>query len=140
MMAPPKKSSVMFALLAVFLCYCCGSSHNFVVAVDNNDDSNSKAATKARTNFLRRSMTDNQVDVVVVNDAVAKDRRELMPSNNKCGCSTCTQEVLNVDAGGYSCGARIDWMVSSMEYSEEDACNLVAGEEFPSGMYLYLYG
>ena len=120
-MVPPKKSSVMFALLAVFLCYCYGSSHKSVVAVDNNDDSNIKGAIKARTNFLRRSMTDNQVDVVVVvNDAFAEDQRELMPSNNKCECSTCTQEVLNVDAGGYSCGARIDWMVSSMEYSEKD--------------------
>jgi hypothetical protein len=128
----PKISSFIFASLVVFLCYCCGSSRNLVVAVGNDDSS--KEATKATATFLRRS-TENRVHVVV-NDGAVEDERELMPLvSNKCGCSTCTEEVLNTDAGGFSCGARIDWMVDSMSYIVEDACNLVAGEEFPFGMY-----
>ena len=63
-----------------------------------------------------------------------------LSNNNKCGCSTCTEEVIDADADGYSCGARIDWMVDSRDYSEEDACNLVAGKEFTSGMYIVLHG
>ena len=34
------------------------------------------------------------------------------------------------DADGNSCGARIDWLINWMDYSEEEACNLVGGIEF----------
>ena len=50
-----------------------------------------------------------------------------------CGCSTCTEDVLATNADGYACGNRIEWVINNMDgYSETDACNLVAGEEFPS--------
>jgi len=134
-MTPPNQSSIIFAALVVFLCYfCCGSSRNFVIAMDN-DGSSKGATTTTATNFLRRP-TDSRVLVVVNDAATVEEKRELMPlASNKCGCSTCTEEVLNADAGGFSCGARINWMVDSLSYIEEDACNLVAGEEFPLGMY-----
>ena len=53
----------------------------------------------------------------------------------KCGCASCTQEVLDRDANGYSCGSRIDWVVENEWQgltSEIEACNLVAGIEYPS--------
>lgn len=47
-----------------------------------------------------------------------------------CGCSTCTAAVLNADAGGSTCGDRITWL-SNRGHTEESACSLVAGQEFP---------
>ena len=50
-----------------------------------------------------------------------------------CGLpETCTKEVLDTDADGYSCGARIDFLVGSMGFSEADACAQVGSVEFPS--------
>jgi hypothetical protein len=138
-MSPQTQSSIIFAGLIVFLCYYCCGSCNFAVAVRDDDSSKETTTTSA---FLRRP-TDRVLvfnDNLFNNDAAVAEERKLMPlSNNKCGCSTCTEEVINADAGGYSCGSRIDWMVGSMHYSEEDACNLVAGEEFTSGMYIVLH-
>jgi len=53
-------------------------------------------------------------------------------STPKCGCASCTQQVLDRDADGYSCGSRIDWVIDNIDSSETDACALVGGEEFPS--------
>lgn len=50
----------------------------------------------------------------------------------KCGCQSCTQQVLAYLADGYSCGSRIDWVVSNMGYTENNACKLVGGEEYSS--------
>merc|ERR1712085_98671 len=47
-----------------------------------------------------------------------------------CGCDSCTQEVWDSIAAGYSCGARIAWLQSSEGYNEADACSAVASE-FP---------
>ena len=49
----------------------------------------------------------------------------------KCGCSSCTEDVLNRMAGDYSCKDRIHWLQSSQGYSEDEACKKVAGKEFP---------
>jgi hypothetical protein len=48
-----------------------------------------------------------------------------------CGCSGCTDDVFNTNAGGYSCGDRINWLQRNMHLSEVDACKVVAGKEFP---------
>lgn len=48
-----------------------------------------------------------------------------------CGCSSCTSSVLNKDADGYSVRDRIDWVMTNMGQSEQDACSLVCGDEFP---------
>lgn len=50
----------------------------------------------------------------------------------KCGCASCTQEVLDTITNGFSCGSRINWVVSNTGSSETDACALVGGEEYPS--------
>jgi hypothetical protein len=49
----------------------------------------------------------------------------------RCGCSECTNTVLNTYAGKYTCGARIAYMESTGK-TEEEACSRVAGTEFPS--------
>lgn len=53
------------------------------------------------------------------------------PTKKRCGCSSCTTSVLGRDAGGVSVGNRIDWVMDNMGRSEEDACDLVCGVEYP---------
>ena len=48
-----------------------------------------------------------------------------------CGCPSCTQATLNQIAGGYSCGARINWVMKNKGMSQVSACKLVANE-YPS--------
>lgn len=49
-----------------------------------------------------------------------------------CGTPSCTDDVLSSDAGGATCGARINWVAENVAgYSETDACELVANE-YPS--------
>eukprot|EP00551_Chaetoceros_affinis_P012648 CAMPEP_0203685684 /NCGR_PEP_ID=MMETSP0090-20130426/48675_1 /ASSEMBLY_ACC=CAM_ASM_001088 /TAXON_ID=426623 /ORGANISM="Chaetoceros affinis, Strain CCMP159" /LENGTH=416 /DNA_ID=CAMNT_0050554887 /DNA_START=424 /DNA_END=1674 /DNA_ORIENTATION=+ len=48
-----------------------------------------------------------------------------------CGCpETCTAKVQGYAAGGFSCGARITWLMKTVKKSEVDACSLVAGVQF----------
>jgi len=48
-----------------------------------------------------------------------------------CGTpDTCTDAVLDTDAGGNSCRDRIVWLISVMSQSEEEACSQV-GDEYP---------
>lgn len=57
-----------------------------------------------------------------------------------CGCKECTANVLRhwapangTDAGPlYTCGRRIDYLMTQQGYNETAACSLVAGVEFPS--------
>lgn len=61
------------------------------------------------------------------------------PSNNFCGCSSCTKEVWDAiasdSAGDFTCGGRITWLQSSAggSMSEFDACRQIAGQEFMDG-------
>jgi hypothetical protein len=51
-----------------------------------------------------------------------------------CGCPECTNDIWDLDAEDYSCGARITWLLeneSATYPTEEDACRLVAGNQFP---------
>jgi hypothetical protein len=50
-----------------------------------------------------------------------------------CGCYDCTEQVWNAIAGEYTCGERISYVAgdTSKYPTEEDACRLVAGKEFP---------
>ena len=48
-----------------------------------------------------------------------------------CGCTSCTKDVLDSNAGGFSCKNRINWIIANKGFSEEDACKLV-GDEYPS--------
>lgn len=62
------------------------------------------------------------------------DGRELpeeeMPSSH-CGCEHCTQEVWNRRVDGHTCGARISYLTDFDGLKSSDACNIVAGHEFP---------
>jgi len=50
--------------------------------------------------------------------------------NFDCGCpSSCTQEVLNRDADGHSCGQRIQWLINEKGKSERAACIKVSYTE-----------
>lgn len=65
------------------------------------------------------------------------------PSFNRCGCATCTKDVWESMADGYSCGNRIGFLRDSNEetlvgvgisggpFTEEEACRRVT-DEFPS--------
>merc|ERR1719162_450966 len=48
-----------------------------------------------------------------------------------CSCSTCSSTIWNTNANGPTCGERITWLQTKMEQTEESACHLVAGTEFP---------
>jgi hypothetical protein len=53
----------------------------------------------------------------------------------RCGCDTCQANALAADAGGYSCGDRIQYLVEQMSNTyptEQAACRQVAGVEFPT--------
>ena len=58
--------------------------------------------------------------------------RQLNPAVTNCGCDSCTEDVLNSVADGFSCGNRINWVITNLDYSESEACILVASDEFPS--------
>jgi len=49
-----------------------------------------------------------------------------------CGCTGCNAVTLSTLAGTYSCGARINWLRETRNFSERDACIQVAGTEFPT--------
>ena len=52
-----------------------------------------------------------------------------------CGCDTCTDAIWNADAAGFTCGARILWVLGSNPEAypnEQAACARVAGLEFPT--------
>jgi len=50
-----------------------------------------------------------------------------------CECKdTCTQEQLSMDASGYTCRQRIEWLMVSFGLTESKACRKVGGDEFPS--------
>jgi hypothetical protein len=50
-----------------------------------------------------------------------------------CGVpETCTDDILDADAGGYSCRARISYLINTFAMSQSRACSQVAGNEYPS--------
>lgn len=67
----------------------------------------------------------------------------LPPSSPRCGCDSCTEDVWNTLADGYTCGGRISFLRDSDEvtlvnvgildgpFDEAGACRFVS-EEFPS--------
>lgn len=65
------------------------------------------------------------------------DRCELQSICGAANQDTCTLEVLEAEAcdpakgGCFSCAARIKYMIDFQNYSNEDACESVAVDEFP---------
>lgn len=54
------------------------------------------------------------------------------PETSRCGCNSCTQQVLGSLADGYSCSSRIDWVISNKGVTERDACKIVGDDEYPT--------
>ena len=52
--------------------------------------------------------------------------------SRRCGCSTCTKEVLASNAEGYSCGSRIEWVLRTRDGSSEAAACVLVAEEYPN--------
>lgn len=50
----------------------------------------------------------------------------------RCGSPSCTAKVLVTQASGFLCGDRIAWLERVNGLSEFDACQQIAGIEFPS--------
>jgi len=53
-------------------------------------------------------------------------------SSSKCGCDSCTPQVLDTLADQYSCGSRINWVISNLGLTESDACKMVGDDEYPT--------
>ena len=54
-------------------------------------------------------------------------------SVNDCGLpKTCTWEVLDANANGFSCKSRMNWLMNNMDKSESEACHQVSGMEYPT--------
>ena len=63
-----------------------------------------------------------------VSSSLSTENEEAVPV---CGCkNTCNDAILNLDADGYSCGARIKWLMGAMDMNETEACAQVGGIEF----------
>jgi len=60
-----------------------------------------------------------------------KPTKKPVSAPKMCGCDSCTDQVLSNMADGYTCGARIDWLISNQGLSEAESCKTV-GDEFPS--------
>jgi len=55
-----------------------------------------------------------------------------LPGVVSCGRTSCTGAVLNTLADGYTCLARMAWLMTVQGQSEKSACSIVAGKEYPS--------
>jgi hypothetical protein len=76
--------------------------------------------------------------------AGSKSKTDTRPScdteRSFCSCPSCTQEVLDRMAGEYTCGARMEYLLShnSGAFSKtRQACGRVGGLEFPKGAFPY---
>jgi len=66
-------------------------------------------------------------EIIAQNDV--KQDRQLEPAMF-CGCPECDGSAFDVYAGAYTCGERINYLQNA-GYSEQLACQTVAGVEFP---------
>lgn len=88
---------------------------SFSNALENSDNSN----------YLRgKGIVKAKIEVTEANSV-----RKLNPMF--CGCPGCNEDAFNNFAGEFKCGDRINYLQSSLGFSERDACARVAGAEFP---------
>lgn len=52
-------------------------------------------------------------------------------AETRCGCKECGIVEQLGDSDGIPCVERVDFLMQELSYTEDDACRLVAGEEFP---------
>jgi hypothetical protein len=64
-------------------------------------------------------------------------QRKLNQKPLHCGCFECDEDVWSrpakdlVTGEEHTCGDRIEYLMTELAYSEEDACSTIAGEDFP---------
>jgi len=68
----------------------------------------------------------------VTNDKIeAEETQKPIPSKISCECKhTCKDEMLERDAGGYTCRERITWLMNAFGKSEVAACRQIGGKEY----------
>ena len=83
-------------------------------------------STRADTDPIELPLSDT---IIVTSSTSVVDSFKL----TNCGCNiSCTEEVLDRDAMGFSCGQRINWLIKTAAKTEIDACITVGGNEFPN--------
>lgn len=125
--------------------YCGCDSCNQAVWDAMATDSGGSYTCGARISWLQTAMgmSENDACSTVSDEFIdgpcgpACDPTKCQPTGKTyCGCSGCNQAVwdtLATDSGGsYTCGARINWLQTAMNYNLADACAKV-GSEFIDG-------
>eukprot|EP00978_Attheya_sp_CCMP212_P020132 scaffold57235_cov58-Attheya_sp.AAC.6 len=70
--------------------------------------------------------------VVPVPSPTKEKKETKVTSSFTCKCpKTCTVDQKTLEVGGYSCGARIEYLMKSFGRTEGEACRQVGGDEFP---------
>ena len=88
-----------------------------------------------RISFLMSSMGLSEADACqqIAVDEFPGECGQCVEDSLDCGSpETCTKAVLDADADGFSCQNRIKFLIGSMGFSEQDACNQIALTEFPT--------
>jgi hypothetical protein len=80
-------------------------------------------------------LTTNTPTVSTLSSSPDGPSSETMPAEH-CGCYDCTEQVWNAIADIFTCGARIIYVTGDADTydtytTEEEACRLIAGEQFP---------
>ena len=112
--------------------YTCGSRIDWLINTQNFSELD--ACRKVSDEFpsiCGPSCHPDQCSVTVSPSLVPSHVPSVLTSS-PCGCRACTDQILDMDADGYSCRSRIDWLQNVSGYSERDACIKVSNEEYPN--------
>lgn len=71
----------------------------------------------------------NQVDDAATDKIISPSTSET--KGITCGCNSCTPDTLTTVVEGQSLHDRIAFIVDNLNETEEEACELVCGEQFP---------
>eukprot|EP00978_Attheya_sp_CCMP212_P041743 scaffold243381_cov56-Attheya_sp.AAC.2 len=97
---------------------------------------NGNSSTISTTTQQEHESYKDIVDPTTTNTAIngnTNNNPDSTPFAGSCGCSDCTANIWNLMAGDYTCGERIQYLVSdrSIQFpTEQDACRQIAFE-FP---------
>lgn len=84
-------------------------------------------SSENNSTFLEEDLFDGEEDIFSELETATITPRGLTCNQP----STCTADVLRSLAGTYPCGDRIHWLMTTKGMSEEDACAVIAVQEFP---------
>jgi len=123
-------------------CFCGdGREEEVVVIQQGQEETPPESGTTVGDNGGTPSMsTENVPSTAITTEsapAPAPTATENTPSTGTttstapCGCDACDMITWNRDAGGYSCGDRIQYLTQEPSKTQKDACRQVGGVEFP---------